>query len=317
MIKKRFIITALVTFLFCSNFATSASASFWNLTGDTEIHDPSIIKEGNTWYTFGTGIGNGIRVLRSDNGSNWYPTPVIFPSPLSWWKTYVPNHTTHQWAPDISYYNGRYWLYYSVSSFGSNTSLIGLLSTASISSGNWRDDGLVVRTTSANNYNAIDGDLVVDKDGNPWLSYGSFWSGIKLTRLDKNTMKPTGQTYSLASRPNNNGAVEAPHITYRNGYYYLFVSFDNCCQGVNSTYKMAVGRSTSITGPYYDKNDVNMLNGGGTIFDAGNSQWKGPGHSDIYNNNVIIRHSYDALNNGRPTMLINDLYWDSAGWPTY
>lgn len=220
-------------------------------------------------------------------------------------------------APDISYYNGRYWLYYSISSFGSNTSAIGLASTDSLALGKWRDDGLVVRTTSADNYNAIDGDLVIDKDGNPWLSFGSFWSGIKLTKLDKKTMKPTGTLYSIAARPNNGGAVEAPNITYKDGYYYLFVSFDRCCLGVNSTYKIAYGRSKNITGPYYDKNGKNMLEGGGTILDAGNDRWKGPGHQDVVDNSIIVRHSYDALDNGVSKLLINDLYWDSAGWPAY
>jgi len=307
-------------FVFLLNIVSPASAAFWNLSGEKMIHDPSIIKEGTTWYTFGTGEAgkNGIRVLRSDNGLNWYTAPTIFPTAASWWKTYIPNHESNQWAPDIHFYNGRYWLYYSVSSFGSNTSLIGLLSTHSISSGQWRDDGLVIRSTSTSNYNAIDGDLVIDANGDPWLSFGSFWSGIKLTRLDKATMKPTGTIYSIASRPNSpNNAIEAPSITYKDGYYYLFVSFDNCCQGVNSTYKIAYGRSKSITGPYLDKNGVNMMNGGGTILDAGNSRWIGPGHQDIYNNNIIIRHAYDAENNGMPTMLINDLYWDLQGWPSY
>ena len=313
-------ISVLIIILCLLNIQGTASAALWNVTGEKMIHDPSIIKEGNSWYVFGTGEAekNGIRVLRSDNGTNWYATPVIFPTAPSWWKTYVPNHETNQWAPDIQYYNGRYWLYYSVSKFRSNTSLIGLLSTNSITSGQWRDDGLVIRSTSSDNFNAIDGDLVIDKDGNPWLSYGSFWSGIKLTRLDKNTMKPTGNVYSIATRPNSpNNAIEAPSITYKDGYYYLFVSFDSCCQGVNSTYKIAYGRSKNITGPYVDKNGVSMMNGGGTIFDAGNNRWKGPGHQDVYNNNVIVRHAYDAENNGMPTLLINDLKWDSQGWPSY
>ena len=112
-------------------------------------------------------------------------------------------------------------------------------------------------------------------------------------------MKPTGNLYSIASRPNNGGAVEAPTIVYRNGYYYLFASFDSLPPGVNSTYKIAYGRSTSITGPYVDKNGTSMLNGGGTIMDSGNAVWKGPGHQDVYNN-LIIRHAYDATDNGTP-----------------
>ncbi|KAB8125646.1 family 43 glycosylhydrolase [Gracilibacillus oryzae] len=300
--------------------SASVSAAFWEMDEHPMIHDPSMIKEGDTWWTFGTGEvdKNGIRVIYSHDGRNWNEAPVVFPQPVNWWRQYVPNHTSAQWAPDIQYFNGRYWLYYSVSSFGSNQSLIGLLSTESIASGNWRDDGLVVRSTTNDNYNAIDGDLVIDEHGQPWLSYGSHWSGIKLTKLDARTMKPTGQTYSIAARPNHpEGAIEAPSITYRDGYYYLFVSFDKCCDGLNSTYKVAVGRSTDITGPYLDKSGNNMLYGGGTIFDSGNDKWIGPGHQDVLNNNIFVRHAYDADRNGLPSLLINDLYWDSQGWPTY
>lgn len=290
-------------------------AAFWNLTGDIVVHDPTIIRVGSTYHVFST--GQGIQHLTSSNGTHWTRTSQVFAQPLSWWKTYVPNQATNDlWAPDIEYYNGKYWLYYSVSSFGSNTSAIGLASATNIN-GPWTDNGLVIRSTGSDNYNAIDPQLFIDPSGNPWLSFGSFWSGIKLTRLDPATMKPTGSLYSIASRQSTNSAIEAPTITYRNGYYYLFASVDYCCRGVNSTYKIVVGRATSITGPYVDKNGVNMMNGGGTIFDAGNSRWKGPGHQDVYNNNIIIRHAYDAQDNGTPKLLINDLYWDAAGWPTY
>jgi arabinan endo-1,5-alpha-L-arabinosidase len=290
-----------------------AQAEFWELTGDRISHDPTLIKEGSTWYVFQT--GQGVQVRRSDNGTHWYSTPQIFLNPPSWWSSYVPKQARNDvWAPDVHLYNGRVWLYYSISSFGSNTSAIGLVSATSVGTGNWRDDGLVIRTTSTNNYNAIDPNLVIDAAGDPWLAFGSFWSGIKLTRLDKNTMKPTGSLYSIASRPNG---IEGPSITYRNGYYYLFASIDVCCKGVDSTYKIVYGRSTSITGPYLDKNGVNMMNGGGTVLDAGNTVWKGPGGQDIYDNNVITRHAYDATDNGAPKLLINDLRWDSSGWPQY
>jgi len=292
-------------------------AAPWALSGDVGVHDPSLIKEGNSWYTFST--GKGIQVLKSDNGTNWYRVPQVFLSPPAWWKTYVPKQAANDvWAPDVKTYNGRTWLYYSISSFGSNTSAIGLASASSIGAGSWRDDGLVLRTTEgSNDYNAIDPELVIDASGNPWLAFGSFWSGLKLTKLDKNTMKPTGSITSIAARPNNGGAIEAPSITYRNGYYYLFASIDNCCKGVNSTYKIVYGRSANITGPYVDKNGVNMLNGGGTILDSGNAQWKGPGGEDIVGNNIIARHAYDANDNGAPKLLISDLNWDSSGWPTY
>nr|WP_243735258.1 glycoside hydrolase family 43 protein [Paenibacillus turpanensis] len=289
------------------------SAGFWNLSGDFVAHDPSIIQVGSTWHVFST--GQGIQRHSSTNGTNWTRGSQVFAQPLSWWKQQVPNQATNDiWAPDIKYFNGRYWLYYSVSSFGSNTSAIGLASATNLN-GPWRDDGLVVKSTSANNYNAIDPDLFIDPQGNPWLSFGSFWSGLKLTRLDASTMKPTGALHSIATRPST--AIEAPAITYRNGYYYLFASIDRCCQGVNSTYKMIYGRSTSITGPYVDKNGVSLMNGGGTILDSGNSRWKGPGGQDVLGTSLIIRHAYDADDNGTPKFLINDLLWDSSGWPSY
>ncbi|WP_438420364.1 glycoside hydrolase family 43 protein [Bacillus siamensis] len=297
--------------------SSPVSAAFWGASNEL-LHDPTMAKEGNTWYAFGTGLEGerGLRVLKAGSGGVWTVQKSIFTSPLSWWGNYVPNYGLNQWAPDVQFYNGKYWLYYAVSSFGKNTSAIGLASSASLSSGNWKDEGLVIRSTSANNYNAIDPELTIDKDGNPWLAFGSFWSGIKLTKLDKNTMKPTGSLYSIASRPNNGGALEAPAITYQNGYYYLMVSFDKCCSGVNSTYKIAYGRSKSITGPYLDKSGKSMSEGGGTILDSGNDRWKGPGGQDIVNGNILVRHAYDAENSGIPKMLINDIDW-SSGWPSY
>ena len=292
--------------------AVPSFAAFWNLTGDIGVHDPTIIRDGD-WWVFST--GPGIQVLRSISGTVWTRGRQVFPAALPWWRTYVPGNTTNDvWAPDVHLFNGRVWLYYSVSTFGSNTSLMGLTSAPSVVSGSWRDDGLVLRSTSANDYNAIDPNLVIDAAGNPWLAFGSYWSGIKIVRLDPATMKPTGSLFSIARR---SGGIEGPSVTYRNGFYYLFVSIDRCCQGVNSTYKIAYGRSTSITGPYLAMNGISLMNGGGTVLDAGNSRWRGPGGQDVFQNNVIARHAYDASDRGRPKLLINDLFWDSAGWPRY
>jgi arabinan endo-1,5-alpha-L-arabinosidase len=221
------------------------------------------------------------------------------------------------WAPDCFYYNGRYWLYYSVSEFGKNNSAIGLTSCSSIVKGDWRDDGVVVSTKSgSSSQNAIDPNITKDASGGLWLSYGSWFSGIKLVKLSTSTMKPTGSTYTIAQR---SGGIEASDIVYNGGYYYLFVSIDKCCNGVNSTYKIAYGRSSSITGPYVDKSGNSMTSGAATVLDSGNNRWKGPGGQDIYKNGsnfVIIRHAYDANENGAPKMLISDLYF-SGGWPTY
>lgn len=315
--KRKLVILLLALVVMATTFSDARSyAAHWGLSGDVGVHDPSIIKEGNSWYVFST--GEGLQVLRSDNGTDFYRVPQIFLSAPSWWKTYVPKQEPMDvWAPDVKAYNGKVWLYYSISTFTKNTSAIGLVSASSVGAGNWKDEGVVVSTNGTQNYNAIDPELVIDAKGDPWLAFGSFWTGLKLTKLDKNTMKPTGSLYSIAQRTVNDGAIEAPSITYRGGYYYLFASIDSCCSGVDSTYKIIYGRSKNITGPYVDKNGVSLMNNGGTILDSGNARWKGPGGQDVYDANLIVRHAYDAEDEGRPKLLISDLIWDSGGWPSY
>ena len=292
---------------------TNGAVNHWPISGNLGTHDPTIIYENGTWFLMQT--GPGIYGKYSTDGLYWNPLPAVFPNGLSWWKTYVPNQAgIDVWAPDLKSFNGRVWLYYSISTFGSKVSAIGLASASSVGAGSWRDDGLVIRTTNSDNYNAIDPDLVIDKNGNPWLTFGSWNSGIKRVRLNPNTMKPTGMIHSIASR---SGGIEAPTIIYRQGYYYLFTSIGVCCDGVNSTYRIVYGRSTNVAGPYVDKNGVNLMNGGGTVLDAGNSQWVGPGGQDIGNTDVIARHAYDASDNGAPKLLMSTLNWDSSGWPRY
>lgn len=285
----------------------------WPLTGDLGVHDPCMIKENGVYYIFGTGVG--IPYKRSYDGLAWSDAGTVFRSYPSWANIYVPNHESNIWAPDIQYHNGTYYLYYSVSTFGENTSAIGLATCTSLSSGNWQDQGMVIRSTSSNNYNCIDPNMVVDQSGRVWLAFGSFWSGLKLVELNSSTMKPSSSAtiHSLATRDNT--AIEAPYIVYRNGYYYLFASVDYCCRGADSTYKIIVGRSSSITGPYYDKNGTRMMNGGGTIFDAGNDRWAGPGGQGLLGTSAIVHHAYDGENNGAAILMIKTLYWDANGWP--
>lgn len=298
-------------------YPSTGNTYHWPVTGNLGTHDPTIIKENNTWWVFQTGTGIYGKVSYN-GGINWEPLPSVLPNSLWWWSRYVPAHSENDvWAPDVRQFNGKTYMYYSISTFGSNQSAIGLLSTDSIAGGNWTDEGLVVSTTTNDNHNAIDSDLVIDASGNPWLTYGSHWSGIKLVALNPNTMKPTGITYSIASRENADGqGIEASTIMHRDGYYYLFTSVGVCCQGVNSTYTIRYGRSSSVTGPYLDKNGVNLMSGGGTILDAGNYQWAGPGGQDLYGSGLIVRHAYDTYDNGNPKLLISNLNWVN-GWPQY
>ncbi|MEQ4722306.1 arabinan endo-1,5-alpha-L-arabinosidase [Nonomuraea sp. B19D2] len=183
--------------------------------------------------------------------------------------------------------------------------------------GSWTNQGLIISTTSSSNYNAIDPNLIVDAQGRWWLSFGSFWTGIKLIQLDPATGKRLGTSItSLAQRTGGTTAVEAPFVFRHGSYYYLWVSFDACCQGASSTYRIMVGRSTSITGPYVDRNGVAMTSGGGTQVLAGHGSVHGPGHQAVIPDSdaeVLFYHYY--ANNGAPLLGINLIGYDNAGWP--
>jgi arabinan endo-1,5-alpha-L-arabinosidase len=295
----------------------------WDLKGDLWAHDPVIAKEGSRWYVFHT--GNGIQIKTSEDGANWKQQGPIFSSLPEWSKEYVPEKDEESiWAPDIYFHNGVYYVYYSVSTFGKNTSAIGLVTNTTLDFNSpdyeWKDMGHVIHSTASDDFNAIDANLIFDQDGQPWLSFGSFWSGIKLIQLNPKTMKPAegAELLSISSRTEQPNTIEAPFIVYRNGYYYQFVSFDFCCRGVESTYKIVVGKSKDITGPYVDKEEVSMMQGGGTLIDAGDERWIGPGHCAVYlsgESSLLVNHAYDALKKGKPTLQIRPLYWDSEGWP--
>ncbi len=311
-------ISLAAAFLLLAALVPQALAASWALTGSLGAHDPTIIQEGSTWWVFST--GTGIPVKYSPDGLNWTQGVQIFASELPWWRTYAPTMGQNDvWAPDVHLFAGRYWCYYCVSEFGTNNSAIGLTSCTSIALGDWRDDGMVISSESgAQSFNALDPDMAIDASGNPWLVFGSYFDGIHVVRLDPATMKPTGTMYSIAARANG---IEGTNIVYHNGFYYLFASIDMCCEGVNSTYKIAYGRSTSITGPYADESNVAMLQGGGTVLDSSGPRWIGPGGESVYHDAaggwIIAFHAYDALNNGNPTLMISDLYWDPSNWPTF
>lgn len=307
--------------IFALGLVTSAlviplAAAEWALTGVLGAHDPTVIHDGGRWWYFAT--GRGMRIKDSIDGVAWHQRGPLFETELSWWRADAPHmRPLDVWAPDLQRFGDRIWCYYAVSEFGKNNSAIGLKSCTDLARGDWRDDGRVLGSKSGvDAYNAIDPNLTIDAAGQPWLAFGSWFDGIHVVRLDPATMKPTGTIYSIARRDHG---IEAANIVRAHGFYYLFVSIDKCCEGAASTYKIACGRATSITGPYVDKANVPMANGGGTVLEAGGERWKGPGGQDVYFDGtswIIARHAYDAQNAGRPTLRIADLYWDSQHWPT-
>ena len=298
-----------------------------DLQGDIRhVHDPSVIRDGDTFYLFSTRAGVSVRC--SNDLVRWRLCGDVFGHLPQWAVEDVPG-LRGLWAPDVAYFNGRYHLYYSASTFGKNRSSIGLATNVTLDPSSdkyrWEDQGKVIGSTPADDWNAIDPNIVLDEKGVPWLSFGSFWGGIKLRRIDPATGKLATQDqtlYALASRPRSKelpGAVEAPFIIRKNGYYYLFVSFDLCCRGKESTYHMRVGRARQVTGPYMDRSGKPLMEGGGTLVVEGGGRWRGPGHCAVLqgaDGEKLVYHAYDAEWRGAPTLRIQPILWDAEGWPT-
>ncbi|MET9242570.1 arabinan endo-1,5-alpha-L-arabinosidase [Nonomuraea sp. NPDC003709] len=284
------------------------------VTGDIGVHDPSVVKRPDGSYLL-VHTGDNITIKTSTDRTAWHNAGVVFPGGAPWTTSYTGGSAS-LWAPDISYRNGRYYLYYSASTFGSRNSAIFLATSTTGASGSWANQGMIISTTSSSNYNAIDPNLVVDAQGRWWLSFGSFWTGIKLIQLDPATGRRLGTSITGLAQRTGTTAIEAPFIFRHGSYYYLWVSFDACCQGASSTYRIMVGRSTSVTGPYVDRNGVAMTSGGGTQVLAGHGSVHGPGHQAVVPDSdaeVLYYHYY--ADNGAPLLGINLLGYDSAGWP--
>lgn len=309
------------------------------LSGDYPLtHDPSIAEEAGAYYVFATGKapdGGQFAVRCSSNLTDWKLCGHVFADIPAWIRESSPR-TKELWAPDISYFRGLYHLYYAYSVFGANTSGIALATNVTLDAASpryaWKDEGLVLKSTETDDFNAIDPNIVLDDQDQPWLSFGSFWSGIKMRRIDAITGKLAASDptlYALASRakPDNADppkaglppdweAIEAPFIVRHDAFYYLFVSFDLCCRGTRSNYRIMVGRSQKVTGPYADAEGKPMLNGGATQLLAGNSRWLGPGGESILqreSGDLMVFHAYDA-ETGKPALQISTITWN-GGWP--
>ncbi len=283
------------------------------LSGSLGAHDPAAYVLGSTIYLAATGlIGKTSTNLTTWNNA---ATPLALPS---WAAT--ATGATNLWAPDISYFGGVYHLYYAASTFGSNKSCIGQATRAALDTGSWADKGMVLCSNmgETDNWNAIDPNVVVDDAGTPWLAFGSFWSGLKMVKLDATTgQRADTMLYSIANGANSKGSLEGGWVFKRCGYYYLFSSWGSCCSGAYD-YNIRVGRSTTVTGPYLDKAGTSLMSGGGTLLVQGDASWVAPGHNAVitYNNKTYnIYHALKGSSSGAATLRISELAWDASGWP--
>jgi arabinan endo-1,5-alpha-L-arabinosidase len=327
MLGGKALVLGVVLAAVCAATAT-AYPNPGTVTGYTLIHDPSMVVRnldnpacnctGDPRYIV---YGTGNVTLTSNDRISFSYAGLYMPVKPAWWADY-PN----LWAPDVSFHNGKYWMYYAAATgTGNHVSAIGLATSPSGLPGTWTDHGApLFKSTASDDFNAIDPNLLVDSSGKWWLTYGSYWSGIWMVSLDPQTGLPNGSPVHLAERPRTAGSpgpgIEGAVVFQKGGYYYLFASFDRCCQGVNSTYNIRVGRATSPTGPYSDLAGTAMLQGGGTTILAGHGYVVGPGgesvvHDDYFgSHDLLVYHYYDSRINGTNELGINFLDF-SSGFP--
>lgn len=303
--------------------ASSGSARARPKFDPERVHDPStIVTVDGVHRAFST--GPGIPVVRESPTGKWLREGRIFEESEfpSWHGEKVPGNRGHLWAPDVIRMGDKYFVYYSVSTFGKNTSAIGLVVGSSMdpssSKWKWEDHGPVILSTSQDRFNAIDPAIFRDADdGSLWMTFGSFWDGIHMIELDPETgmrRVPSRDPLRLAWAPE----IEAPFLHERDGFYYLFINWGKCCRGLESTYEIRVGRSRTVQGPYVDRDGVDLLRRGGTLVLATDGRWIGPGHASIHERagrEWLVHHYYDREAEGRPRMRMVPLTWDAEGWP--
>ncbi len=347
----------LLSFYYCL-FPTTADAQRHRrmafMTDTLMTHDPVMAYEQGTYYLLSTGMG--LQWATSKDRKTWVvqPTPFIENLP-EWTHDSVPGFRNHVWAPDIVRWHDRWLLAYSCSTFGKNTSAIGLMSAKRLN-GQWRDEGcLVASREKRDNWNAIDPCLIVDDQDQLWMAWGSFWDGIQLAKVslpfpEEDSTGPAGKTIeapsgavggagaprtiarrcapkdTLLAAPNptskyaGRNAIEAPFILKHGGWYYLFVSWDYCCRGAKSNYRVAVGRSRLVDGPYLDRDGRDMAQGGGTLFLEGDKvEFEAAGHCAAYDlptgESIFICHGYSTALDGQAILIQRPITWTDDGWP--
>ncbi|MFG6327850.1 MAG: arabinan endo-1,5-alpha-L-arabinosidase [Lachnospiraceae bacterium] len=292
-------------------------------------HDPAIYHDpvSGNYYVYGTGAD----ALRSKDLISWERMGKVIEGVPD--EAFAHVGTQNIWAPDIVKVGNEYRLYCSNSSFGVQQSCI-FLAVADNAEGPFVPRGIVVKTDNTCIVNAIDANIIEDNEtGQQYMVYGSFWDGIRILKLNKETglAGEEGLGECIAHRPLwCDGAIEGPYIIYNpdTEYYYLFVSYGS----LNSDYNIRVGRSKSVTGPYLDHNNRAMTdlddfdNTVGYMIACGygfheGQQYMGPGHNSVlrdFDNEWYLVHHIRPKEFKRgdiSTMHVRKILWSEDGWP--
>ncbi|MBN1952547.1 MAG: family 43 glycosylhydrolase [Bacteroidales bacterium] len=306
----------------------------WNVYN---VHDPSVYKDGDWYYMYNTDVGmgytsgSGAMKRRSQDLVNWeylgHAFDGIPDTARNFFLQYNPDYTDAGiWAPFISKYKDEFRLYYSAPGGleGVNLAFIGW-ATSSSADGPWESQGGITTSIPDDTINAIDPTVVIDQEtGQHWMAYGSYQSGLYIVELDSTTgglKTPGDRGVRIAARGGGmHAAIEGPEITYHDGYYYLFVSYD----WLEDYYNVRVGRSEHPNGPYYDIFGVDMAeysNNFPVILKPyqfnDHVGWQGTGHCSVYNDSG----QYYIFNQARPrgdiyNMVLHTrkIFWID-GWP--
>ncbi|KIK56931.1 glycoside hydrolase family 43 protein [Collybiopsis luxurians FD-317 M1] len=269
--------------------------------------------DAGTYFVFST--APGIQIRTSPDRTAWTLIGEVFPDgSATWTDVYTGTSNGNIWAPDCTYLDGTFYLYYAASSFGSQNSAIFFAKSTTGQPGSFTNEGLVTSTATGDTYNAIDPNLII-VGSTWWLSLGSFWTGIKGQTLSSSTGKPTSTSVTaLAERFVSSDAIEASVIFQVGDFYYLFTSWDLCCQGTSSTYSIHVGRSTTFNGGFVDADGIALTDGGGTLVLESHDNIIGPGGQDLMNDVdgvIMVYHYYTSAGS---FLGINRLDF-SSGWP--
>lgn len=297
-----------------------------NLPIDSEVSlpDPTAIVQEDWVYAFASGPGALVR--RSKDLYRWEDAGRVFKNTVPPWAEKTIPGAKNVWAPDISFHDGLYHLYYSTSTLGSQRSAIGLAVNRTLDPRSplhaWEDRGIVIESRpKQDDFNAIDPALVVEPNGRWWLFFGSWWTGIKAVRLDPKTGRPRpgAEIIPVAARkPGDQPSIEAAYVIQRDGLWYLFVSWGTILPPKEATYEVRVGRAKTLEGPYIGADNKPMLEGGGTLVLTSHGSWRAPGHNGVLrwrDRDWMFHHTYDLrdLRSGR-MLQVRPMYWID-GWP--
>ena len=315
MKKYLYLLAAAALMCSCSGVkGDDKAATYTNPVIDNNAPDPTVIRaKDGTFYAYSTMQRGNVPIYKSKDMVNWEFIGGAFRRGEV--PKFVPK--ANIWAPDINLIEGKYVLYFSMSTWGGEWEAGIGRAVADTPEGPFTDAKLLFQSKEIGVQNSID-PVVYQEGGRKWLIWGSF-RGIYLTELTEDGLELIDQSNLMRIAGT---AYEGTYILKRKGYYYLFASIGSCCNGVNSTYETVVGRSKSLFGPYVDKQGRKMLDNHHEVLLTGSDAVKGPGHdsqiiTDDKGQDWIYYHGVDvnAPNAGRK-MYLDQVNWGKDGWPT-